>query len=573
MPIPNGRRDSPESAPGLLDHAPAAFAVTEGKGHTVIYANASFRAVNGLRELTAGCGIADLFEYSAGIRVVELMDRAAREGSALQRQLVGRLHTDGPAWSCSIWRVNSRDNGVPGLVIELSVATHGERTVSLQREVAERLVLSVLRETDATVEAEESSERSVYLADAGHRLAESLDTDITRQNVAALSLPPLADWCIVDLIEPDESIRRLTIVHRDPHQQAHLDRLITQWAPTEDDDFGVPRMRVNAEPLLIMENAAAALGTERHETLQALQDLGIGPLLTVPLMAGKKVFGAITFVGATRERGFSNDDIELAEGLAARSSVALENARLYAAALLLKDKAEDAAKSATKFIATLSHELRTPINAIFGYVELMTREIHGPVTAEQRTDLERIGTNQRHLMVLINELLNYIRVGSGRVVYDKVPVPLADSANRALQVLELPLGEKNLSCVILGEHAATACADEHAIHQILVNLLSNAIKFTDMGGEITLLFDYTDATTVSVSVSDNGRGIPSDKLDLVFEPFVQARHDDAVHGGIGLGLPISRELARAMDGDLTVESSAGVGSTFTLTLPAEHPSH
>lgn len=188
----------------------------------------------------------------------------------------------------------------------------------------------------------------------------------------------------------------------------------------------------------------------------------------------------------------------------------------------------------------MSHELRTPLNAIGGYAELIALGVRGPVTDQQRADLTRIQQSQRHLLGLINQVLNYTRMESGAVQFDITELMVAEALDEA-EALVAP--------------------------QILLNLLSNAVKFTEPGGEIRLSC-RSSAERVMLSVTDTGIGIAPEKLRTVFEPFVQidqrlTRHNE----GVGPGLAISRDLARGMGGDLTAESEFGAGSTFTLILP------
>ena len=231
-------------------------------------------------------------------------------------------------------------------------------------------------------------------------------------------------------------------------------------------------------------------------------------------------------------------------------------------------EAEAASRAKSDFLAVMSHELRTPLNAIGGYAELLELGVRGPVTAAQIEDLARIQKAQRHLLGLINAVLNYTRVEAGGVHYVLRSVPL-DETLATCEALTAPqLRAKRLEYHYAGCDPTLAVrADPEKLQQILLNLLSNAVKFTSAGGRVTLGCGYTH-DTVTVHVRDTGRGIPADQQARVFEPFVQV---DArltrTHEGVGLGLAISRDLARGMGGDLTVESAPGVGSTFTLTLP------
>jgi len=243
-----------------------------------------------------------------------------------------------------------------------------------------------------------------------------------------------------------------------------------------------------------------------------------------------------------------------------------EQKAIDAARRLAESETANVAKA--EFLTAMSHELRTPLNAIGGYTELLSLGLGGPVTPQQVEYLERIRRSQQHLMGIISDLLNYSRIEAGHVTYDIAPISLVHVIEAAAELVETQADTKGILLEVdRSELACIALGDRAKVDQILLNLLSNAIKFTAATGTVKVQC-RTLRDSVAIQVIDTGAGIPTDKLELIFEPFVQlGRSLSSAHEGTGLGLAISRDLARAMHGDLTVSSIVGEGSTFTLTLP------
>jgi signal transduction histidine kinase len=428
----------------------------------------------------------------------------------------------------------------------------------------------------APTAAADARTRWSFLATASEHLADSLDYETTLRTVAGLSVPLLGSWSIVDLVEPDRALRRLAIVHPDPRMQALAQRLEDGWPPQRDDPMGpavVVRTGV-AELIARVADELLVQSARDDENLHLLRSLGIASLMTVPMRARGRILGTMTFLSSSPERTFTQSDLSLAEDLGRRCGVSIENARLHRDALALAEseagrlRAEAADEAKAEFLSMLSHELRTPLNGIAGYLELLAMEVAGPLTGRQREYIDRIQTGERQLLRMIEDMLNFIRLYSQQIQYERVDFPVSRVVDDVTAAYRSPLEAKGLALHVDCPPHIRASADAAKVWQVLFNLLSNARKFTEPGGQVWVECE-AEGGMVRVWVHDTGCGMDGDKLRKIFEPFYQAdlsltRPAD----GTGLGLAISRQLALGMEGNLTAETVWGKGSTFTLTLPA-----
>jgi signal transduction histidine kinase len=229
--------------------------------------------------------------------------------------------------------------------------------------------------------------------------------------------------------------------------------------------------------------------------------------------------------------------------------------------------AEAASRAKSGFLATMSHELRTPLNAIGGYVDLIRLDIAGPTTEQQQQYLHRVQRAQQHLLGMINDVLNFARLDAGRVEYQLRPVRIPELVKEAGQLIAPLAEQKGLHFVTLNGPDIAGRGDAEKVRQILLNLLSNAVKFTDAGGTVETSW-ISQNGALDIRVRDTGIGVPAERLESIFDPFLQLDADlTRMRQGTGLGLSIARELARGMDGEITVQSIPGKGSTFTFRMP------
>ena len=408
------------------------------------------------------------------------------------------------------------------------------------------------------------------LADASEALAASLDYKKTLVTVAQLAVRDVADWCSVAIGDESGRYEDLAVAHHNPERVKWVEEYTRLNPPRFDTPTGVPQVlrtgKSELYPVIDDKLLEAAATTEKER--QVVRELGLYSAMVVPMKARGRMIGAISFVTAESRRRYAPEDLWFAERLANRAAFAIDNARLFEDATRARAEAETANAAKAQFLASMSHELRTPLNAIAGYAELMELSVLGPVTEKQLEALGRLQRSRKHLNNLVDQVLGFARIEAGKVHFDITDVPINESLTRLADMIAPQAAGKKLEYIFdgCGDDLA-ARADRDRLDQVMLNLIGNAVKYTPSGGEIRVGVDC-DPRTVIISVSDTGPGIPDDKQQVIFQPFVQlATSADSTTSGVGLGLAISRDLARAMGGDIKVKSTPGQGATFTVTLP------
>jgi len=423
------------------------------------------------------------------------------------------------------------------------------------------LVGVVLVFRDVTEKRREEDRRR-FLVEAGALLASTLDYGPTLASVAKLSVPTIADWCAVDIVESGSSVQRLAVAHVDPAKVRSVEALEERYPSDPKSPYGVHEVIRSGKSQLMAEIPDAVLVGVAidDEHLRLIRDLGLRSSMVVPLRCRGRTLGAITFVTAETGRTFGPSDLLFAEELANVAALAVENARLYR-------EAQHANRAKDEFLATVSHELRTPLHAMLGWASLLRSS---EMSREKRDHgLETIERNARAQSQLIEDLLDVSRIISGNLRLEARSIDLGVIIEAAADAVRLAAEAKGVRIqLLLEEGAKHAMGDAGRLQQIVWNLLSNAVKFSFDRGVVTVRLALAESQA-EIRVSDTGKGIDPEFLPHVFERFKQANGTTTrSQGGLGLGLAIARHLVELHGGTISAASAgANHGSSFLVRLP------
>ena len=405
-----------------------------------------------------------------------------------------------------------------------------------------------------------AEERLRFLAEASRVLGSSLDYETTLEGLARLAVEALADYCLIDLIDDEGSVRRVAATHRDPALRPLVERL--REFPPGPQSAGVPRVLRTGQPEAftdVNEETLPRLARDA-EHARVLRELGLKSFLTVPLEARGRTIGALTFSSTRARRDYTAADIDYAREIASRAALAIENARLYA-------RAQEVNRAKDEFLATLSHELRTPLTPILGWTHMIRSGRLG--ANEEAQGIRVIEKNSQSLSRLINDLLDMSSILSGKMRIERAAVDLAGVVREAAETVRPQADARSVALDVQTAAPSTVSGDRTRLVQVFWNLLHNAVKFSPEGGRVRVVVRGSDGTA-RVEVEDDGEGIPAEFLPHVFERFRQADMGTTrTHGGLGLGLALVKSFVEAHGGAVSVESAGeGRGSRFTVSLPA-----
>ena len=418
----------------------------------------------------------------------------------------------------------------------------------------------------------EQAQRRLLEQTIVHRIGQDLASILDYRELAQVMVEHMnralnTSSCVVGLYEPQLAAVRISAAYRDPDHPATL--------PAPEPGRVLPLSVRPAQERAIHTRAPVTVyrdlqaGMPRAQTL--LDQWGVQSQLVLPMVAGERVIGVVDWTDHHPGRVFSQDDIHLAETLVGQATIAFDNALLFQQLELRAQELAQANEVKGQFLATISHELRTPMNSILGFSDALLNDLYGPLSEAQASRIQRIRRNARDLLTLIDDLLDLSKIDAGRMTLDPAWVSVDEVVCHVVQGLEAQAQARGLELdVELAPDLPALCVDPQRLQQIITNLVSNAIKFTP-AGRVTVRAEVagrSDSPAVAITVADTGIGIAPQDQTLIFDEFRQADGSTTrIYGGTGLGLAITKKLVEMMGGTITLESAPGRGSRFTVHLP------
>ncbi|MBL9125312.1 MAG: PAS domain S-box protein, partial [Planctomycetaceae bacterium] len=401
-----------------------------------------------------------------------------------------------------------------------------------------------------------------FLADASSTLTALVEIESTMQKVARLSVPYFADWCLVDVVGEDGHISRIAAAHADPARQELLERFGRDFPSDWDKTTVVTRVLRSGQAELHSEISEEVLrsGAINQEHLDLIHALNPRSAIWVPLAIHGRILGAMGFVAGESGRRYGPTDLALAEDLAGRAAIALENSRLYR-------EVRDADRRKDEFLAMLAHELRNPLAPIRNALYILRAADKDEETVTAARDI--MERQVQHLIRLVDDLLDVSRIMRGRIELRREPIEIAAAVSRAIETAQPLIDEQqHVLEVSLPAEPIRVDADLIRLAQVIGNLLNNAAKYTERGGRIRLAVWGTPLELV-ISVKDTGIGISREVLPRIFRLFMQAdRSIERSQGGLGIGLTVVQTLVAMHGGSITADSPGpGQGSEFIVRLP------
>ena len=402
------------------------------------------------------------------------------------------------------------------------------------------------------------------LREVGEAVGSSLDVDHVLSTIAmhAVELSGTGGGSILEYSEHDRCFMVRAAYQTEPEV---IDRL--RGIRIALDETLVGRAAKERRPIAVIDLNMADL--DPH--LRILYEAGWRSVLAVPMLREEQIVGAL-IVRRKRTGDFSAETVELMETFASQSTLALINARLFRELEERSAELEVASRHKSEFLASMSHELRTPLNAVLGFSEVLLEQMFGEINERQEEYLRDIHGSGRHLLELLNEILDLSKVEAGQMELEYTPFELAPVLDQAASMLRERAGLKGIDIVVeADDDVGSVEADELRLKQVVINLLTNAVKFTGDGGSVVVRVTRSDDEVVTIAVTDTGIGVPPSDRERIFESFQQGGRGPTREEGTGLGLTLSRRIVELLGGRMSLQSEVGVGSTFGFSLPVQRP--
>ena len=438
------------------------------------------------------------------------------------------------------------------------------RDITERKEAEEERTRLLEREREARGQAEAAERRARFLAEAGEILSASLDYQATLGALARLVVPRLADVVLVDVLDEDGSLRRLEVIHADPERHERARALVR--FPLDRSRPYLTRDVVELGRSVLLERvtpSALAGWSQSPEHHRLVEGLGLASFLGVPMRVHGRTLGALGLGRMATSPPFDAADLALAEEVARRASLAVDNAQLYRTA-------QHATRLRDEVLGIVSHDLRNPLSAISMCASSLSDLPDETAATRARELAETIQASAEWMQRMIQDLLDVGSIEAGRLSLERRTDDPFVLIHQSVALFERTAAQRSVSITTeLPEDLPRVHADGERVMQVLGNLIGNAVKFVGAGGRVTIRARRLDSV-VEIAVADTGPGIPAEELPRIFDRFWHARRAAAVRG-TGLGLTIARGIVEAHGGRLRVESTVGVGSTFTFTLPIASP--
>jgi PAS domain S-box-containing protein len=546
---------TPPSLPGptdletILRHAADAITVQAADG-SLVYANLAAARVLGY----------DSPEELLGTPIREVMNRYElldEDGNALPLdQLPSRRALAGRSGPPSVVRFRDVASGEDhwSLVQAMPIA---------DEDGGVRLVINTFQDV---TQLKGTEHRLRLLADAGAVIGRSVDYPEALQELADLLVGTICDWCVVDVIEPDQPATRVAVAHADPAKRGLAQEIQRRYPTDPESPGGVHDVIRTGVPTVVTEVSEEALraAARDDEHFRLLQQADIGSAVIVPLRARGEVFGALTLVGSSGRHRYTDADLPLIEELAGRAATAVDNARLL-------HEANEAVRLRDDFLAMASHDMRTPLAVILANLQLARRRLGGldPGRADVFKNLDAAERTTHKLTGLVGELMDISILRSGQALpLNREAVDLAVLAESTADEYRRLSAEYEIATRL--EEGVVGDWDAIRIERVLRNLLDNALKYSPDGGRVEVVVRSDDGWAVA-EVTDHGVGIPEEELPLLFEKFHRGSNTRDLRG-TGLGLAGSRAVVEQLGGTIDVRSRLGAGSTFAVRLPRDSAS-